>query len=894
MCARAAQVYVREVGTSAGGGCYEDSGVAVAPLWARGGGCALCALAAAGADAERAADAAVAAAAALFAAAAGAKRSAAAAAAGGGNGGGRAAKRATGSGDSSSSSSSDSDSDDDDSSGSSASEGAAAGGKAAPPPPPPLPQRPSAAVAPAAAPAAAVPPPPLPRTLGRGAFGCASGCACVPGAAPQSAVFAGGPNPVFLRPPPPPCAAAANATTTPPPPAVGLDDALLGYAVLLRGGREALLFLDVPSEGAEAEAEGGGGGGGAAKALLAACPTARCAFHAAREPSQQHPPLAATFHITRGACGGGGGYAAAAAALGGGRATQVWARGDAHALGFLAAARTTARLSALSRRVFPPPPALAAHAAHAAAAAAASDGAAAAQPTQVTARLLMRLLFRGRGAAPLVDARDCPDMPDAAALAAEALAARPKVAALARALPTTLRCDNSDDDNDNGGDHSGVVADAVVAAEPAAPMAVPAAVPSGNAAAAGALRAALLSGRRPDVTDAASAAAAAAAAAVALAPQLPPVVPLPLPPLPRSLAPAGDVIFLGTGCAEPSKHRGSAATLLRVPGAGCALLDCGEGAAGALLRCLGARAGAAALGALRAVLVSHHHPDHLLGLPGVLCAAAEASAAAAAAAGGGRFARAPPPLVVGPPAAGAWLAALPRGACAPPLAFLPAAALTSHAAARWPLPPAARAAFGALGLTRCEAVAVEHCPDAHALLLSHAAGWRLAFSGDCRPSGALAAAAAGATLLIHEATFGDDLAAHARAKRHCTTGEALGVAAAARAQHTVLTHFSQRYPGTASVALDAQAAPDASLAVDGMRLSWEQARGCARTARTRARVHFARACACVCIALTRARLLWPQLPHASALVPLMTALLAADEEEEEGAPAAAAPAAAPA
>jgi ribonuclease BN (tRNA processing enzyme) len=865
-----AQVYVREVGTTVGV-CYEDSGVAVAPLWARAGGCALCALAAAGADAERAADAAVAAAAALFAAAAGAKRAAAEAASGGGKGGGRAAKRATGSGESSSSSSSSSSDSDDDSSSSDASEGGAAGGKKAAAPPP-LPQRPAAApldaaATPAAAPAPAAPPaapPPLPRTLGRGAFGCASGCACVPGAPPTAAtaVFAGGPNPVFIRPPPPPCAAAAAATST----VTACDDSMLGYAVLLRAGGEAALFLDAPS----AEA-------------LASCPTSRCALHgaAAREPSPSpQPPVAVTFHVAPARIAApGGAYAAAAAALGasgasGGVPVQVWARGDAHALGFLAAARTTTRLASLSSRVFPPPPALAAHAA---AAAAASDAAAPQSERDVTGRLLMRLLFRGRGAAPLVDAGECPEMPDGAAtLSKEALQARPKVAALARALPQPLLCDGDDDaDADAAADvdvDAGAVADAVPAP--------PAAAPSGNAAAAGALRAALLSGRRPSSSSSAP----------------PPPPPPPHQHPPRSIVPAGDVIFLGTGCAEPSKHRGSAATLVRIPGAGCLLLDCGEGTAGALLRCLGAPAAAAALGELRCVLVSHHHPDHLLGLPGVLCAAAEAAAGAAAAAGG-RAPPAPPPLVVGPPAAGAWLAGLARasGACAPPLAFLPAAALTSHAASRWPLPPAALAAFSALRLARVEAVPVEHCPDAHALLLTHSAGWRLAFSGDCRPSAALAAAAAGATLLIHEATFGDDLASHARAKRHCTTGEALGVAAAARAAHTVLTHFSQRYPSMASVALapggGAAGAPDASLAVDGMRLSWEQARA--------ARVCVcACACACACApvrctALTRARALSPQLPHASALVPLMAALLAADEEAEEGAPpaAAAAPAA---
>jgi ribonuclease BN (tRNA processing enzyme) len=49
-------------------------------------------------------------------------------------------------------------------------------------------------------------------------------------------------------------------------------------------------------------------------------------------------------------------------------------------------------------------------------------------------------------------------------------------------------------------------------------------------------------------------------------------------------------------------------------------------------------------------------------------------------------------------------------------------------------------------------------------------------AGDTRPCAALAAAGAGATLLIHEATFEAGLAHHARAKGHSTLQEALQVA----------------------------------------------------------------------------------------------------------------------
>ena len=69
----------------------------------------------------------------------------------------------------------------------------------------------------------------------------------------------------------------------------------------------------------------------------------------------------------------------------------------------------------------------------------------------------------------------------------------------------------------------------------------------------------------------------------------------------------------------------------------------------------------------------------------------------------------------------------------------------------------------------------------------------MVYSGDTRPCDALVAAGRGATLLIHEATFDDDLADDARAKRHSTRSEALDVAARMGAYRTLLTHLSQRY-----------------------------------------------------------------------------------------------------
>ncbi|KAH9990962.1 hypothetical protein BJV74DRAFT_920412 [Russula compacta] len=103
----------------------------------------------------------------------------------------------------------------------------------------------------------------------------------------------------------------------------------------------------------------------------------------------------------------------------------------------------------------------------------------------------------------------------------------------------------------------------------------------------------------------------------------------------------------------------------------------------------------------------------------------------------------------------------------------------------------------ALGLTRLNTVDVLHRTKAFGLVLTHEDGWRLVYSGDTMPSDALAQAGEGATLLIHEATMGDDQEEMAHAKAHSTISQAIDVAQRGcrmRAQNVLLTHFSSRYP----------------------------------------------------------------------------------------------------
>ncbi|CAM6016328.1 unnamed protein product [Sphagnum balticum] len=274
-----------------------------------------------------------------------------------------------------------------------------------------------------------------------------------------------------------------------------------------------------------------------------------------------------------------------------------------------------------------------------------------------------------------------------------------------------------------------------------------------------------------------------------------------------------ELLFLGTGSAEPSKFRGSSGILLQTGlGESSMLFDAGEGVLGQLIRKFGTGKLSAVLMSLECVWLSHKHADHVLGILSLIHA---------------RPAQAPALIFFGPSAVKRWVFEVmaiwvANGYQYPTFDFVHCSTLigglcsqerdsgdlTDQTQAR------IHEVLMQLQFQSLKSVLVDHCHEAYGLVVRAKCGWSIVYSGDTRPCSRLVQAGACCTLLIHEATFEDVLADHATRKRHSTVSEALDIGFRMAAEYVILTHFSQRYPQ--NVEIDVSKHKKAGLAFDGM------------------------------------------------------------------------------
>ena len=271
-----------------------------------------------------------------------------------------------------------------------------------------------------------------------------------------------------------------------------------------------------------------------------------------------------------------------------------------------------------------------------------------------------------------------------------------------------------------------------------------------------------------------------------------------------------DVVFLGTAGSMPTARRAPSATLVRRGGERL-LFDCGEGTQRQLLR------SDVGLVDLSEVFLTHFHADHFLGLPGMLKTFALRG-------------RELPLTLYGPQGLSELLRALGRifgrltyevavvelstGAVLPRDGYELRTFPVRHGrdALGYALVEDERP--GRFDVAAADALGVPFGPERGALQAGEAVtladgrivkpddvlgpprpGRKLVLSGDTAPSDDVVAAALGADLLVHEATFCEDEAERARETEHSTALEAARVARDAGVRLLALTHLSSRYGG---------------------------------------------------------------------------------------------------
>ncbi|KAJ9231395.1 hypothetical protein DTO169E5_8007 [Paecilomyces variotii] len=299
-----------------------------------------------------------------------------------------------------------------------------------------------------------------------------------------------------------------------------------------------------------------------------------------------------------------------------------------------------------------------------------------------------------------------------------------------------------------------------------------------------------------------------------------------------------EIITLGTGSSVPSKYRNVSATLVKVPGHGYYLLDCGENTLGQLKRVFGPEQLKEVLQNLRMIWVSHLHADHHLGTASVIKAwyrenyGDRPDSTEMIEMDMAKILQDKRLFVVSEEMMIGWLE---EYASVENYGFdklVPLAVYPYHkegsikttlryrhvrgdgtypgSEAVDPRPrttdmtfedtnsPLTKLLRERTGLADLLTTRVNHCRGAMAVSLVFPDSFKVSYSGDCRPSANFATIGRDSTVLIHEATFQDDMGVSAIAKKHSTTAEALEVGRQMQARTILLTHFSQRYQKVAS------------------------------------------------------------------------------------------------
>ncbi|WBW71312.1 mitochondrial 3'-tRNA processing endonuclease tRNAse Z, Trz2 [Schizosaccharomyces osmophilus] len=231
------------------------------------------------------------------------------------------------------------------------------------------------------------------------------------------------------------------------------------------------------------------------------------------------------------------------------------------------------------------------------------------------------------------------------------------------------------------------------------------------------------------------------------------------------------VDILGTSATAPTLYRSLSCYLINVDNS-FVLLDCGEGSYSQLIRQYGTNIDSV-LKQLRLIFVSHMHADHWLGLVNILLAWNNSTCGSDSKI-----------TIVCPRSLRFWVSRVcdstKLSQIVERIRFVDAS--TVHMGNKY---------FLSQDLSLYTVPSI-HIYDSHSVVLSHRSSGKLVYSSDTRPNMKLAKAGKNAAVLLHEATFEDDLHEEAVNRYHSTISEALMVAKRMQAKQLILTHFSTR------------------------------------------------------------------------------------------------------
>ncbi|MEW6736476.1 MAG: ribonuclease Z [Acidobacteriota bacterium] len=269
------------------------------------------------------------------------------------------------------------------------------------------------------------------------------------------------------------------------------------------------------------------------------------------------------------------------------------------------------------------------------------------------------------------------------------------------------------------------------------------------------------------------------------------------------------IIPLGTSSGMPTKERNVSALALVLNGHWL-LLDCGEGTQYRLLRA------PLRLGQLEAIFITHVHGDHLFGLPGLLATLSmqrrEQPLTIYGPVGVKRFINSALQATVTRLGYEVTINEIDSGLVCRGEGYTVLCLPLDHQVLDYGYAIVEDDRPGKFDIEKARALGIPvgplygqlqaghdiRLPDGRLIESSEVVGERrkgrrIAYCTDTRPCANSVELARGANLLIHEATYTEDLVAEARARGHSTAAQAASIARQAGVERLLITHFSPRY-----------------------------------------------------------------------------------------------------